>query len=672
MKRQVTVLCVVMLILAPLSLGATASDQELQDAAAWCSTVFGEDAGVLPFSWKAGGVSMKEVVGTWEVTRTGHALDAQRDQKVIRLNDPSTGLVVTCETTVYNDFPAVEWVLYVFNQGDRDSPILSDIWPADFALPRAGDAAPVLYYADGSQSQPTDFQPRETSLPSNTDHTFTPQGGRSSDGVLPYFTLAQSDESGVVLAIGWTGQWTANFATDANGNVHVQAGMERTHLRLHPGEEIRTPSILMMHYAGDRLHGQNQWRQLMLRHYMPTPFGRPAELPVAASGATIGFNNVSAANQIQAIETIHSKGLPVDTWWIDAGWSVGGFPEGMGTWDPDPARFPDGLAPVSEAAHAAGLRFLVWFEPERVMPGSWLRMQHPEWLLTPSNLPDPVAYQKNWRLLDLGNPDARDWAVDTFSGYIDSWGIDIYRQDFNMHPLYYWRTDEPEDRQGMREIRYIEGLYTYLDTLLQRHPGLLIDNCASGGRRLDFEMMRRCVPLWRTDYCWDPLGAQNISYGLSFWLPDHGLGAVSVDPYDFRSGMGACASYAFDYYSPDAPFWAGLAERIPEYKRVRPYFYGDFYPLTPYDASEKTWMAWQYDRPDLGGGMVQAFRRAECPDANLTVKPLGLDADASYAIANLDSGEARTATGAELMSDGIAVNLAEPKSSALYVYQYKK
>ena len=56
------------------------------------------------------------------------------------------------------------------------------------------------------------------------------------------------------------------------------------------------------------------------------------------------------------------------------------------------------------------------------------------------------------------------------------------------------------ERQGIAEIKYINGLYATLDELLDRFPGLVIDNCASGGRRLDYEMCRRSVPLFRTDY----------------------------------------------------------------------------------------------------------------------------------------------------------------------------
>lgn len=65
------------------------------------------------------------------------------------------------------------------------------------------------------------------------------------------------------------------------------------------------------------------------------------------------------------------------------------------------------MRPVSDAAHDAGLKFLLWFEPERVMPGTWLAEHHPDCLLAPAGLPPELQYQTDWRLLDLGNSTAR-------------------------------------------------------------------------------------------------------------------------------------------------------------------------------------------------------------------------------------------------------------------------
>ncbi|MBI2424020.1 MAG: alpha-galactosidase [Candidatus Hydrogenedentes bacterium] len=653
-------------ILSASAVAVEPNESELTRVREWTAAHLAQGAAAPPYAFQLDTASSNSFLPGWNHAPlpaapqgwTGHTSAA-----------PSGGMQVTHEYLLHPNLPAVEWRLHFKNTGSADSGILTDVNAADFVIDQWPMADMTLHYADGSQATPTDFQPRDSALPGKLPLRFAPEGGRSSDGVMPYFNFASKSGGGMIVAIGWSGQWQAGFSDDGSGHLRIQAGMARTHLRLHPGEQIRTPAILIMFYDGDWLRGQNLWRRLMLDHYSPTFNGKRVALPLAASGATLGFNLVAESNQIAAIENVAANALPVDTWWMDAGWSLGGFPEGMGTWTPDPARFPNGLKPIGDAAHAKGLKFLLWFEPERVMPGTALRRDHPEWLLAPAGLPEPVAYQKRWRLLDLGNPEALAWAINTFSGMAGEYGVDIYRHDFNMHPLYYWQNNEPQDRQGMREIKYIEGLYAYFDGLRANHPGILLDNCASGGRRLDFEMMRRSVPLWRSDYCWEPTGAQNIHYGLSLWLPQHGLGAVSTAPFDLQSGLGTNVSFAFDYYTADAPFWKPLDDAIETYQRLRHCFEGDFYPLTPWRAEQDCWLAWQYSRPDLDEGIVQAFRREKNTEQSIQVVLKGLNANARYAVTRETRGEVTKYSGAELQTAGLSIPCEEAPGAVLLHYQ---
>jgi alpha-galactosidase len=588
--------------------------------------------------------------------------------KRLFLEDPATKLRLIAEVRTLEGFDALEWVVFFENGGTQDTPILENMQAGAFALPapKAGDY--MLHFADGSSEKITDFQPRELQLSSGIRLNLGPVGGRSSDGVMPFFNLASPDGGGLFLAVGWSGQWAASFTRVEDGRVLVRAGMESVHLRLHPGERIRSPSILLMRYTGDTVSGHNQFRRLMLKYYTPHPNGKELEPVVAASAAAIPFNNVSETNQIQAVANIAAHKLPVNYYWIDAGWSRGGFAEGMGNWDPEPARFPRGLKPVADKVHEAGLKFLVWFEPERVMPGTWLRSNHPEWLLAPTNLPAPMAYQHDWRLLNQGNPEALAWLKRTFGGYIRDLGLGVYRLDFNMHPLYYWRSGEAQDRQGMNEIRHIMGLYDYLDTFQRENPELLLDDCASGGRRIDLETMRRMVPLLRSDYLWDPIGAQCFTWALSLWVPVSGHGAVSLDPYDFRSGMQTCVAYAFDYYKKDAPFWEPLAQRLKEFREVQPFFSRDFYPLTEYSTRPDRWMAWQFDSPELSKGVVQAFRRASNSIPSMTFKLCGLEPKNLYTVKNLDEPGNNTVSGSELMEKGLEVKIPSAPGSALLTY----
>ena len=624
-------------------------------------------APALPVQFRYGGSDSADFLRRCQVTQEQPAA-TESGVRRLHLDDPVTKLRLTAEIRTLEGFDALTWVLFFENRGTQDTPILEDIQAAAFALPTPKGGDYTLHFADGSTEKITDFQPRELLLTSGITLNLGPVGGRSSDGVMPFFNLASPEGGGLFFAVGWSGQWSASFARVEDGRVMVRAGMERTHLRLHPGERIRTPAILLQRYSGDTVAAHNQFRRLMLKHFTPHPGGKDLEPVVAASGALVGFNNVSETNQIQAVSNIAAHKLPVNYYWIDAGWSRGGFAEGMGNWDPDPVRFPRGLKPVADKVHEAGLKFLVWFEPERVMPSTWLRTNHPEWLLAPTNLPAPMAYQKDWRLLNQGNPEALAWLKKTFGSYVRDLGLGVYRLDFNMHPLYYWRAGEAEDRQGMNEIGHITGLYDYLDYFQREYPGVLLDDCASGGRRIDFEMMRRSVPLLRSDYLWDPVGAQCFTWALSLWVPISGHGGVSLDPYDFRSGMQTCAAYAFDFYKNDAPFWEPLAQRLKEFRQVQPFLSRDYYPLTDYSTRADRWIAWQFDAPELTSGLVQAFRRSSNNIPSMTFKLRGLDPKATYTLTDFDVSGSTSATGSELMEKGLLVNLPSAPGSALITY----
>jgi alpha-galactosidase len=640
--------------------------------------VFREE-GPLPFSFTYGGRAYGGAPPAgWKTERTSSTLDSSRTQRVYVWRDPSTGLDVRIEATLYRDFDAAEWAVSFANGGDVETPVFENINAIDFAWKGGGGSPCDLYYAEGSHERITDFQPMRKPLDEEISEVFTPYGGRPSDGVLPFFNVVAPGH-GLVVAIGWTGQWKAAFTRDGE-DVRVRAGMEQARFKLLPHERVRMPSVLVMPWkGGDRMDGQNRFRRLLLDHFVPRYDGEPvAPMTAASPHAVVAFEKTSESNTIEAIRNIAAHALPVDYFWIDAGWFAspgGNWARGVGNFKPDPERFPNGLKPVADAAHAAGMKFLLWFEPERVMPGTFLYETHPDWLLKPpADLPEAIRYQFNdqFHLLDLSRPEPLSWLTETVLKTIEDVGIDAYRNDFNMYPSFYWRADEPADRQGIREIRYVEGLYAYFDALREAHPQLLLDTCASGGRRIDLEMIKRALILTRSDYLWDPTGQQCHTYGLAQWLPITGIGAADIDRYKCRSGYGSHFAFAVDYYSKDAAVWDSARATIEECKALAPMFRKDFYPLTPYSTDSDTWMAWQFHDPEEQKGLVQAFRRQDSGTPEIKCALRGLDAKAAYEVTNLDSRELVRLAGKVLLDRGLAIKLSDKPSAAVFTYEICK
>ncbi len=268
--------------------------------------------------------------------------------------------------------------------------------------------------------------------------------------------------------------------------------------------------------------------------------------------------------------------------------------------------------------------------------GTWLAQNHPEWLL-------------GGTLLNLGNPLARTWLTDHVDRVLREQGIDLYRQDFNMDPLDFWRRNDAPDRQGMTENLHVQGYLAYWDALRQRHPDLRIDSCASGGRRNDLETLRRAVPLHPTDYNYGHLAAKQAFHQCLFqWIPYFGSNTVpvdTVDAYGIRSGHALSVVLGYDLRRKDLDYPL-LRKLTEEARRVAPYYYGDFYPLTPYSLAEDAWLAWQFHRPETEDGLVEAFRRPRSQQASNSLKLRGLDAQAVYEIKNPDLEGPTRASGA--------------------------
>ena len=195
--------------------------------------------------------------------------------------------------------------------------------------------------------------------------------------------------------------------------------------------------------------------------------------------------------------------------------------------------------------------------------------------------------------------------------------------------------------RDLAEIRYIEGFYRMWDDIRKAFPHLYIDNCASGGRRIDLETVSRSIPLWRTDGTiealmnldFDQSALQNqvMTAGLSRYVPFSTSGQMGATPYQFRSGFNAGISFAEDTRPASYPKDL-LKQGIAEGKRIRKYFFGNFYSLNEVTTSPEDWSVMQYHRPAEQDGMVLAFRRHLSPYDSYTVALNEIVPDAQYEV----------------------------------------
>lgn len=634
-------------------------------------------AGSWPFSFTYGGQSSADLLKTWPVKRASKKLDGTRTEYTTTWNDPKTGLQLRWVGIAYTDFPTVEWTLYFRNTGKQDTPILESIQALELDMERGDLGEFLLHHNVGSPANGSDYAPLETKLEAKMTKRISAAGGRPTNTDMSYFNIESTANNGLIAVVGWPGQWAMDFVRDEGKNLHLRAGQELTHFKLLPGEEVRSPLIVLQFWNGDWTRSQNVWRRWMMAHSMPRPGGQLPSPQVLGCSSRAYEEMIKADDQkqIMFIDRYIEEKIKIDYWWMDAGWYIQeqGWPQ-VGTWEVDPKRFPNGFKPISEHAHANGIKILVWFEPERVAAGTWLTQNHPEWILGGAK----------GGLLNLGNDEARTWLTDHIDKLLTEQGIDLYRQDFNMDPLALWRANDAEDRQGITEIKHVTGYLAYWDELRRRHPNMLIDSCASGGRRNDIETMRRAVPLWRSDYAFEPVGHQSMTYGVSLWLPFHGTGTVAcinapyygggltpVEPYAFWSNVAPSLNCGFDMRVKEIDYEA-LRKLFDQYRAISKYYYGDYYPITPCTRDNSVWIGWQFDQPETGEGMVQVFRRGDSIYESARLPLKGLEPAAQYEVANLDdAAKTMNMPGSELMEKGFPVSITEKPGAVCFVYKRK-
>ena len=354
-------------------------------------------------------------------------------------------------------------------------------------------------------------------VPSDCAILLTTAGGRPANRDLPfYFIHSDEESSGIFVGIGWTGQWSSNIeASYTTQELRLLGGIPDMNLELEPGEEITGPRILIGSYDGPLAAGSNKLRSLIQEHYTPKLDGKRFGVIATYDAWWNIAEKYDEALLLPIVDAVASIGQ--EYFLLDAAWYAGsngpeGFSGGVGNWNEvDSGKFPSGLAHFANYVRLQNLKFGLWFEPERVRRGSLLAKQHPDWIIW---LDD-----RNHGLLDYGRAEAQQWAREMMDRYITQLGVRYIRHDFNMDPLAYWNSKDTPNRRGLSQIEHIEGFYSVIDWIRERHPATVLECCAGGGRRIDLETAKRFHTFWISDDTVDPEIVRFHLQGINYFLP---------------------------------------------------------------------------------------------------------------------------------------------------------
>ncbi len=626
--------------------------------AEWYEDKFHNIINSQPFSFKVDGKefdikdwSSKEI----EVAEFGSVYEGGKTEYITYKN-PNNDLEVTVEATVFESNATCQWTVYIKNTGKADSGVISDF----YALNTSFDTGKAdLYYSMGSDTAASDFSLIKKNL-SFIKRSFSGNEGKPTEAFLPYFNV-HGENCSMILGIGWTGQWASEFS-QAKGNTDITVKQENFNAYLLADESVRSPLVSISFYESDNaLKGFNLFRKWIMDSVYPENVKQNSYTVLEVAGP---MSTKTSDEIIEILDGIDKSVYEnVDAFWMDAGWYSynEGWYDGVGNWTVDTSRYDNGIIELSSYAKNKGLGHTLWYEPERVFPGTHFHnvgAENDQWLITIDDNENIM-----WNLAD---DDAFKYYCDYLLASLKENGVTIYRQDFNFPPLKYWEKADNEyynGRIGICENHYVTNLYNFLDYLTENINGLIIDNCASGGKRLDLEMSYRSIAFWRSDYNCDYHpdlfdATQSHTYGISFWLPITGSALWMQDEYSMRSDLMPLILTSFGSYDhPDFGF----------YKEQRDLMGGKYYPLEFGSFDSNKMHAMQFSTDDALAGTAFIYKRTDVKDTEHTVKLNGLIEKETYKVYDIDNPEKiYSLSGKELMEDGIKLDLPEgPKAIIL-------
>ena len=479
-----------------------------------------------------------------------------------------------------------------------------------------------------------------------------------------------TENSGRVLAcsLAWSGSF--EFAFDHFGDrVRVLCGVNpfASVYHLAPEKVFATPVMIWVWSgagfgeASRKLHGR-------AREFGFRDGGKPRTVLLnnwEATGFDFDFSRIAGL-------FAPAKQLGVELFLLDDGWFGNKYPRvndraGLGDWEPNRKRLPDGLAPLAAAARTAGVNFGIWIEPEMVNPKSELFDQHPDWVIRQPKR--ELELQRNQLTLDLTRPEVQAFEWKVIQDTLGVPGIDYAKWDCNRYLTQPGSSWLAPDRQSHLWIDYVHALYALMDRTAKQFPKTELMLCSGGGGRVDYGALKYFHEFWPSDNT-DPVRRVPMQWDYSYFFPAMTMAAHVTHwgnrPMHFACAVAMSARFGMDLDLAKLPAEdkATCAAAISAYKRVREVTHlGELYRLErPHGATRG---ALNYVSPDRSRAVLFVYQLKDGPPA--PVRPMGLDPAKRYSVHDLFPAlgraalpqEGKTFAGTELMERGVVPSCSQ-------------
>jgi len=505
----------------------------------------------------------------------------------------------------------------------------------------------------------------------------------------PNFMLSLDGEatetSGTVMMgqIAWNGNFSLQFETDVYKNLHIVAGINpyQSAYHLKPNTPFETPRfIYTISYEG-KGRGSRNLQGWLRDHILLDGHGDRLTLLNNWEATYFDFDQEKLVGLFSG-----AREMGVDMFLLDDGWFANKYPRnndkaGLGDWEVNRSKLPDGIPYLVREAEKAGVKFGIWIEPEMVNPKSELYENHPDWVIRQEKRPE--IYFRSQLVLDLANPEVQDFVFNVVDRlFTENPTLAFIKWDcnapiFNGHSKYLERKKIP---QSHLYVEYTRGLDNVLQRMREKYPKVPMMLCSGGGGRSDYSLLRYFTEFWLSDNT-DPLERVFMQWNYSYYYPAITMCNHVTDWSDkslkYRIDVASMGKLGFDIRANE------LSERDMQFSQqtIRNYndfkdvvWHGEMYRLVnPYENDIASLM---YINGDQTEGVIFNYLTNWRYLAEPSLRPVklqGLDAKRSYRLTelNLYDGQvssvdsSKTYSGEFLMNVGFNPNVNSNRSSVV-------
>jgi alpha-galactosidase len=601
----------------------------------------------------------------------------------VHLKDSLYNFEVTLNyQTYYNENVTEQWSTIIHHE--KKDVVLNKYASANLYI--QADSYWLKHY-HGEWAQ--EMKPEEEQLDHGIKTLDSKLGSRADIFQPPVFMVslnkpAGEDEGQVLYGnLEWSGNFRIDLEVDPSNNLRLIAGMNNyaANYTLKPGVAFETPKFvytLSDKGKGEASRNLQSWAR---KYKIVDGMGPRLTLLNNWESTYFDFNDDKLSALLK-----DTKDLGVDLFLLDDGWFGNKYPRngdhaGLGDWEVNKAKLPQGIEFLTKTAKANGVKFGIWVEPEMVNPKSELYEKHPDWVVKQPNRPE--FYMRNQLVLDLSNPAVQNFVFGVVDKlFVENPELAYIKWDCNA--LMYNAYSPYQKNQGNFYTEYVRGLYSVLDRLRAKYPKVPMMLCSGGGGRVDYGALKYFTEYWPSDNT-EPIERVFIQWEYSYFYPaltsSNHVTNWGKQPIKFRTDVAMMGKLGFDIVvsklsADELAYCHGALKTYKEFSEA--IWHGDQYRLQDPRANDVASIMYvdaTKNRAIMFNYLVNNRYQA---GSHLPIKMKGLQEDKMYEVSevNMMPGHnstvgAATYSGKFLMTVGLNPDVRDGRNSVLLAVRGK-